>query len=56
MEGAGESAGLEGEALLQRQGEVSKVNPLDHTGMHKKKKHKGRRDIKEGGKIGDRER
>lgn len=49
--GAWKSAGLEGEAPLQRQGEVSKVVPLDHTGMYRKKKHKGRRKNRRWGDV-----
>lgn len=49
--GAWKSAGLDGEAPLQRQGKVSKVVPLDHTGTYRKKKCKGRRKNRRWGEV-----
>lgn len=54
--GGGKSAGLDGEALLQRQGKVSNVVPLHRMGMQGKRKRKGRRNVNGGGKTGDGER
>lgn len=44
--GTERSAGLQGEAALQRRGKVSEVIPLNHTGSYRKEGQKGRQQRK----------